>query len=110
MIARVKVGAAGEGKDSEQVVLPIALPEIEDIRKLAIKLHGRGAPYTDTLWGWPVKYSPSTSTPVPDSHMTFTPADFFIGVWPIWWVSLMWEDGDDQEPNVSIGDDELIKD
>ena len=108
MIAKVRVGAPNQATDNEQIVLPIALPEIEDIRKLAIVLHERGKLYADTAWGWPVRYSPWCPTPPPDSKMTFTPADFFIGLWPIWWVSLMWENGNDTEPNIAIGDEELI--
>ncbi|MCX6045566.1 MAG: hypothetical protein NT075_10675 [Chloroflexi bacterium] len=110
MIARVRVNPSIEEVDREQIIVPIAIPEIDDVRKFAAILHQNGQPYTDTVWGWPVKYSPEKATPPPDSKMTFTPADFFIGVWSVWWVSLMWENGRDAEPNLSIGDDELLKD
>lgn len=109
MIAKVRVGNPSEKTERQSLIIPIAVPEIGDIRQLAMVLHERGKPYNDRVWGWPVSYSPSDPTPPPDSHMPFTPADFFIGVWPIWHVSIMWENGDDQEPNISIEDDELIK-
>jgi len=109
VIAKVKVGKPSDTPDTDQIVLPVAIPEFEEIRQLAIVLHERGKPYQDTVWGWPVRYSPMRPEPVPDSNMNFTPADMFIGVWPIWWVSIMWEDGNDQAPNVTVGDEELIK-
>ena len=108
MIAKVRVGEPSEELD-QSFIVPIAVPELEDILKFASVLHDHGKRYDDVVWGWPVKYSPSSPTPPPDSNMTFTPADFFIGVWPIWYVSLMWENGDSAPPDVLIGDEDLIK-
>ena len=85
-----------------------AIPELADIHKLAIVLHERGLPYDDKVWDWPVYYTPSTPEPPIDSQMSFTPAGFFIGVWPIWYISSLWENGDNAAPSLSIGD-ELIK-
>jgi len=96
MIANVRVRAS-DGDD--QIVVPIAVPDIDDIRKLAQIIHERGQVYEDVIWGWPVHYVPSNPEPPIDSKMTFTPAGFFIGIWPVWYVSLMWEAGDEAEPS-----------
>ena len=89
-------------------VIPITIPDQQAIQELASAVHGRGAAYADDVWGWPVAYTPEVPEPVPHSKMTFRPAVFTIGVYPIWFVSLTWEQGKDQAPVVLIEDENLV--
>lgn len=86
MIAKLIVGEPPEAlNEAEEITLtvPVVLPEMTEIRKLAFALHAKGKPYEAELGGWPVSYDPGSPEPPIDSKLTFTPALFFIGVWPI---------------------------
>lgn len=108
MIAKLRVGeppeALNEAEDNPLTV-PVVLPEMVEIRKLAFALHAKGKSYEAEMAGWPVSYDPGCIEPPIDSKLTFTPALFFIGVWPLWYVSFTWEYGHDAEPNVLVGDE-----
>lgn len=93
----------------EQLAIPIAVPEMKEIRELANQLHFAGVEYDGEVWGWMVHYDPELPEPPPDSQLTFTPAFFWIGVWPMWYVSFTWEAGHDQEPSVLVGEDNLVR-
>ena len=84
------------------------LPEIDEIRRLALALHGKNKAFAGEIWGWPVSYEPESAEPPLDSKMTFTPALFFIGVWPIWYVSFTWDSGRNAEPEVLMGDEFVV--
>ena len=110
MIAKLRVGEPPEEfNEAEDIALavPVVLPEMVDIRKLAFALHAKGQAYEAEMSGWPVSYDPGSPEPPIDSKLTFTPALFFIGVWPIWYISFTWEYGHDAEPNVVVGDEYL---
>jgi hypothetical protein len=85
------------------------VPDMHEIRQLADKLHARGQEFEDEVWGWPVHYESELAEPPIDSQLTFTPASFWIGVWPVWYVSLTWEYGRDREPNMLIGQENLLQ-
>ena len=89
-------------------VIPITIPDQQAIQELASAVHERGAAYADEVWGWPVTYAPEVPEPVPHSKMTFRPAVFTIGVYPIWFVSFTWEHGKGQAPIVLIEDENLV--
>jgi len=110
MIAHLRVGEPPEvlEDDDFELTIPVALPTLENIRAFAFGLHSRSQVYSGSLEGWPVSYTPATSDAPIDSALTFTPALFFIGVWPLWYVSYTWEFGDDEEPSLLIGDEFLV--
>ena len=106
---KLRVGApAAQPQVDPQIAVPVALPSLDEIRQLAAILHKKGRPYTAEHWGWPVVYDPGTDEPPIDSQLTFTPASFWIGIWPLWYVSLTWEFGPAQEPSLLVGDENLV--
>jgi hypothetical protein len=113
MIAKLRVGEPPETfnePEDIELAIPVALPEMDDIRRLAFALHAKGKVYEGEMWGWPVSYDPGSPERPIDSKLTFTPALFFIGVWPIWYVSFSWEYDNDAEPHVLIGDENIVID
>ena len=96
---------------SRAVAVPISIPDLENVRALAARLHGAGQSYQDRAWGWAVTYEPELDEPdaeveVPDGKGGFsthrmrlwTPASFTIGESGVWFFSLLWENGTDQPP------------
>ena len=89
-------------------VIPIRIPDMDEIQALAWAAHKKGVIYNDDVWGWPVRYEPEVREPIPHSNLDFRPAVFSIGVYPIWFVSFTWEYGQDQEPTTFIEDENLV--
>ncbi len=88
-------------------VVPIVIPDLADVRKLANELHTKGEAWQGEAFGWSAEYNPERAEPPLDSKMTFTPADFVIGESGIWFFSMLWEYGKDNPP-VEFLDDENI--
>jgi hypothetical protein len=88
-------------------LIPVAIPNLKDIKALAWEAHARNEAYEDEAWGWPVSYTPEIQEAIPHSRMQFQPAVFTIGIYPIWFVSFTWEYGKDQQPSVLIEDENL---
>ena len=91
--------------------VPLAVPDLAEVRALAEQLHGEGKEYQGIGWGWPVYYEPEVNEDaaefqVPDGRGSYrievrpfwSPASFTIGESGIWFYSLMWEQGVDQPP------------
>ncbi len=79
-------------------ILPIVVPNLEEVNSFANLLHAMGKYWKGEIFGWPAEYTPERRRAPIDSNMTFTPADFWIGESGIWFYSLMWERGKDQKP------------
>jgi hypothetical protein len=92
--------------DYESVV-PILIPELDEVRRFAAELHARGESWTGDAFGWHAEYHPQQTEAPLDSKLRFTPADFSIGESGIWFFSLMWEHGKDA-PSVEFLDDRNI--
>jgi hypothetical protein len=88
--------------------VPIAVPDLDDVRHFAHELHQKGESWQGVAFGWEAEYNPERVEPPLDSKMTFTPADFCIGESGIWFFSLMWEHGRDQEPVEFLDDRNLL--
>lgn len=95
VIARARINTYNSDYPS---VVPVMIPDLPDVRKLAANLHVKGKAWAGEAFGWPAEYNPERPEPPLDSKMTFTPADFCIGESGIWFFSLMWERGADEEP------------
>lgn len=107
---------------SRSVSIPVAIPDLKDVRALAEGLHKIGKSYQDRVWGWKLTYEPELDEPeaevdVPDGKGGFVtqtmplraPASFAIGESGIWFFSLLWENGADQLPVEFVDDRNLVK-
>ena len=94
-------------RDSEPVV-PILVPDLEQVRRFALDVHTAGRPWKGEAFGWDAEYNPERAEPPPDSKMTFTPADFCIGESGIWFFSMMWEEGRRQSPVEYLDDRSVV--
>lgn len=104
-IVKAKVEVYGD----DAPVVPIAIPDLAEVRAFAAKLHTTGKLWTGEAFGWPAEYNPEQAEPPLDSKMSFTPADFCIGESGIWFFSLMWEYGRDKEPVEFLDDRNVIQ-
>ncbi|MBI4639202.1 MAG: hypothetical protein HY731_00805 [Candidatus Tectomicrobia bacterium] len=90
-------------------IVPVVIPDLDDVRAFAIKLHAKGKGWKGEVFGWPAEYHPERPGPPLDSKMTFTPADFCIGESGIWFFSLMWEHGRDAEPVEFLDEKNIVE-
>lgn len=91
----------------QPVYVPVCIPDLDDVRRLAEELHRNGVEYHGQYKGWPVVYHPAdTDTPEEEGMVPFA-ASFQLGVWPLWSVHIDWENGDDQPPNIWTWDKNL---
>ena len=93
--------------DDYAAIVPVAIPDLDEVREFAAKLHAKAKAWKGEAFGWEAEYNPERPEPPLDSKMTFTPADFCIGESGIWFFSLMWENGSDAEA-VEFWDDKNI--
>ena len=94
--------------DENVPIVPIVIPDLDEVREFAAKLHADGKPWKGEAFGWQAEYNPQRPDPPLDSKMTFTPADFCIGESGIWFFSLMWEHGKDKDPVEFLDDRNLL--
>lgn len=90
-------------------VVPIMVPELEEIRQVASQFHEQGQYWKGEVFGWEAEYNPERAEPPLDSKMTFTPADFCIGESGIWFFSMMWEHGRHQPPVEFLDDRNVLE-
>ncbi len=89
-------------------IVPIVIPELDEVRAFAATVHAAGKPWKGEVFGWPAEYTAERPEPPLESKMTFTPADFCIGESGIWFFSLMWERGRDAEPVEFLDDQNIV--
>jgi len=90
-------------------VLPVVVPETEDIREFAHRLHAVGREWQGEAFGWQAEYVPQRETPPLQSRLAFTPAEFCIGESGVWFFSLMWEHGSDTAPVEFLDESGIIR-
>jgi hypothetical protein len=108
---RVPVSLLNEFTEAETVLLPLAIPDMLEVRLLAEELHAAGVAYHGTRWGWPVQYEPELVEPAAEYQMPdgqggwrteirpfWSPASFTMGQNGFWFYSLLWDHGRDQPP------------
>ncbi|MGO8749915.1 MAG: hypothetical protein ACLQNE_28555 [Thermoguttaceae bacterium] len=93
--------------DYESIV-PIVIPELNEVRGFAAELHARGEPWMGDAFGWRAEYHPQQADAPLGSNLRFTPADFCIGESGIWFFSLMWEHGKDSPPVEFLDDRNIL--
>ena len=103
---------------NNEPILPLAVPDLKEVKSFANHLYSLGKHWQGEIFGWQAEYTPESDRKPPDSKMTFTPADFWIGESGIWFFSLMWEHGtpalaggarEDQGPVEFLDDRGIIK-
>jgi len=107
---------------SRSVVVPVSVPDLDDVRALAARLHHIGKSYQDRVWGWEITYEPELDEPhaeveVPDGKgglvtqvmPLWTPASFTIGESGVWFFSLLWENGSDEAPVEFLDDRNILE-
>ncbi len=75
----------------EEPILPVIVPNLEDVRGFAADLHVAGVPWSGEAFGWRGEYIPRSSQPPIDSLLAWTPAEFWLGESGVWFFSLVWE-------------------
>lgn len=103
MTAKVKFPT----QDGRTLLVPVLIPDLDEVRALADRLHEAGDQWAGEAFGWSAEYNPERSLPPLDSNMTFTPADFCIGESGIWFFSRQWENGR-HSPPVEFLDDRMV--
>ena len=104
----VTVKARIPSRRDDALTLPLVIPDPHEVRAFAANLHAEGKAWTGEAFGWPAEYHPERPEPPLDSKMTFTPAQFCIGESGIWFYSLMWEHGSQQEPVEFLDDRNIV--
>lgn len=94
--------------DDYAVVVPVAVPELDEIKAFAEKLHAKKKAWKGEAFGWQAEYNPERAERPLASKMSFTPADFCIGESGIWFFSLMWENGSEVEPTEFLDDKSVL--
>lgn len=90
-------------------ILPLAIPDLNEVKAFAKHLHSLGECWQGELFSWPAEYTPESRKKPAGSKMRFTPADFWIGESGIWFYSLMWEHGKNKEPVEFLDDRGIVK-
>ena len=90
-------------------VLPLAIPELKQVKAFANQLHTAGKLWRGEKFGWQSEYTPESRKKPVGSKMRFTPAEFWIGESGIWFYSLMWEHGKKQAPAEFLDDRGIVK-
>jgi hypothetical protein len=109
--------------NTHTVAVPLFIPDLDEVRALAMRLHQDAQPYQGRAWGWEVTYEPEVTEPdaeveVPDGKGSFVTqtmslwmaASFTIGESGVWFFSLLWENGVDQPPVEFLDDRNVIGD
>ena len=94
VIAKAKINT----HENYAFIVPVVIPDLDEVREFAAKLHDESKSWKGEAFGWQAEYNPERLEPPLDSMMRFTPADFCIGESGIWFFSLMWEHGSNAEP------------
>jgi hypothetical protein len=117
----VTVNTHSDNGPSRAVAVPLFIPDLDEVRALAMRLHEDAHPYQGRAWGWEVTYEPEVTEPeaeveVPDGKGGFITqtiplwmaASFTIGESGVWFFSLLWENGVDQPPVEFLDDRNVI--
>ena len=93
--------------DDYDSLVPVVIPELDEVRRFASELHLHGKPWAGEAFGWPAEYFPQRPELPLDSKLSYAPADFCIGEGGVWFFSLTWEHGKDA-PTVEFLDNKNI--
>jgi hypothetical protein len=97
-------------QDNYEPLVPVLIPDLDEVRALADELHARNEPWQGEAFGWSAEYNPEHAEPPLDSNLTLTPADVCIGESGIWFFSRQWENGRDAPPVEFLDDRNIVQD
>ncbi|MBI4670823.1 MAG: hypothetical protein HY741_04030 [Chloroflexi bacterium] len=93
------------------ITIPVFIPDLDQVRELAMSLHRAGRSFQERVWGWLVTYEPeireeAAVVQVPDGQGglidqerdLWSPASFTIGENGVWFFSMLWENGANKPP------------
>jgi len=99
----------------------MAIPDVQEVRAFAERLHQLGQSYQDRVWGRELSYEPEINEPeaevqipngkggfVTETMSIWAPASFAIGESGVWFFSMLWENGVDQPPSEYLDDRNLL--
>lgn len=117
----VTVNTHSDNGPSRAVAVPLFIPNLDEVRALALRLHEDAHPYQGRAWGWEVTYEPEVTEPeaevevadgkggfVTETMPLWMAASFTIGESGVWFFSLLWENGVDQPPVEFLDDRNVI--
>lgn len=105
----VTVQAKIRASDGHESLLPIVIPDIDDVREFAGVLHARAVDWEGGSFGWKAEYHAEKSESPLGSRLPFTPAEFCIGESGVWFFSMMWERGSSEPPVEFLDESGIIR-
>ena len=119
--AKILINPHLESAGEHPVTIPVFVPELAEVRRFAYALHQLGRAWEGEMWGWPAEYQPelnleSVEIEEYDSAGNrsvsvgpfWSPAAFMLGESGVWFYSLSWERGSEEEPVEFVDDRNLI--
>jgi len=101
--------------------VPITVPDLNAVRQLAHRLHETGEAWQGDAFGWSAEYQPEideqeTEIEVYDTNghrhtvrePFWSPAAFMIGESGIWFFSMSWEQGSNEDPVEFVDDRNVL--
>ena len=70
--------------DDYELILPLAVPDLKEVKAFANHLHSLGEYWQWKIFGWQAEYTSESDRKPEDSNRIFTPAEFWIGESGIW--------------------------
>lgn len=100
---------------------PVFIPDLSKVRRFAADLHAMGRSWEGEAFGWPAEYQPEIKQDLVEIEEYdeegnrrlgqgpfWSPAAFMIGESGVWFYSLSWERGRENEPVAFIDDRNLV--
>ncbi len=81
------------------LLAPIFVPDLDEVRSFADRVHTKGLPWRGVAFGSRANYEPESASVPAGSKAKFTPASFCLGDANAWCYCLTWEDGIAEEPD-----------
>ncbi|MFQ6092118.1 MAG: hypothetical protein ACE5OR_05465 [bacterium] len=69
------MGKIGADSDDYPPTVPVVVPDLDEVKEFAAKLHAEEKAWKGEAIGWQAEYDPKRPNPPLDSKMTFTLAD-----------------------------------
>ena len=63
-------------QEGYEPILPLAVPDLKEVRSFANHLHALGGHWQGEIFGWQAEYTPESDKKPADSSMTFPPRRF----------------------------------